>query len=382
MKINDKNSTDRVASLLPQFLEAGFAGNTQQLELLSLKAIRTLRGEYPQLTDSLGIMLAKFSVNNASLRWHNAEPPPVDSDAGLELLQVIPAGDAMEPILMPSVQGAVTRFLGERAEAERLIREGIFPPRSLLLKGPPGTGKTMLAKWLACKLNMPFVVLDLATSISSFLGKTGSNLRRSLDYARATPCLLLLDEFDSIAKRRDDATEIGELKRIVNVLLKELEDWPLKSVLVAATNHPDLLDPAIHRRFDVVFEMPMPGQMERESILLRSVGRFAESLKPAVVTALSQALDGCNCSEVDTLTQGAVRRHLIEGISLPQALVVTVLQRLPDLPTDEFGRLVRTLKEVAGLSVREIAELVGKGSSTIQYHLTKKDFKRKGVRHA
>jgi len=382
MKTNEKLSTDRVASLLPQFLEAGLAGNTQRLELLSLTAIRSLRGEYPQLTDNIGAMLAKFSVNGDSLRWHNAEPPPVDADAGLDLLRVIPASDAVEPILAPSVQGSVTRFLGERVEAERLIREGIFPPRSLLLKGPPGTGKTMLAKWLACKLGVPFVVLDLATSISSFLGKTGSNLRRSLDYARATPCLLLFDEFDSIAKRRDDATEIGELKRIVNVLLKELEDWPLKSVLVAATNHPDLLDSAIHRRFDVVIEMPMPGQMEREAILLRSVCRFAETLKPAVVTALAQALDGCNCSEVDTLAQGAVRRHLIEGVSLPQALVVTVLQRLPDLSADEVGRFVRTLKEGTGLSVREIAELVGKGSSTIQYYLTKKDRKRKGERHA
>lgn len=371
MKQKEKISTDRIGTFLTQFLEAGLSSNKQRLELLSLTAIRVLKKDYPQTCDDLGSLLSRFSVNVDSLRWHKAEPPPVDADAGLDLLRIIPADDALEPVLGPDIGNAVNRFICERGESEKLLREGIFPPRSLLLKGPPGTGKTMLAKWLAYKLGLSFVVLDLATSISSYLGKTGSNLRRSLDYARANPCLLLLDEFDSIAKRRDDSSEVGELKRIVNVLLKELEEWPLHSVLVAATNHANLLDPAIHRRFDVVLNIPMPDLREREAILLRGIGRFAGEMEPSFTSALAQALDGCNGSEVDTLARSAIRRHLVEKIPLEQAIVTAIIQRVPDLSKDEFARLALILKDCAGLSVRDIADLLGKGSSTIQYHLSK-----------
>ena len=222
MKALRISSTQSLGALLPQLVEAGLSGNRQRLELLSLTAIRTLKGEHPLVAAELGSLLSKFTANSASLRWHSAEPPPVDADAGLALLRVQPADNAPEPILEPTIHAIVARFLHERAEAERLLREGFAPPRTLLLKGQPGTGKTMLARWVAMQLKLPLVVLDLATSISSFLGKTGANLRRSLDYARATPCVLLLDEFDAIAKRRDDSTEVGELKRIVNVLLAEL----------------------------------------------------------------------------------------------------------------------------------------------------------------
>jgi len=98
--------------------------------------------------------------------------------------------------------------------------------------------------------------------MSSFLGKTGSNIRVVLDFARRQPCVLLLDEFDAITKRRDDSAEIGELKRLVTVLIQAIDEWPADGLLVAATNHPELLDPAIWRRFDRVVEFPLPTSSE------------------------------------------------------------------------------------------------------------------------
>ncbi len=364
--------TTSLSTLIPQLVEAGLSGNRHRLELLSLTAIRALKREHPEVADDIGLIISKFTANSASLRWHTAEPPPTDADAGLALVRVQPGDNALEPVLETNVHAIVGRFLRERLEAEALLREGFAPPRTLLLKGQPGTGKTMLARWLAVRLNLPLVVLDLATSISSFLGKTGANLRRSLDYARATPCVLLLDEFDAIAKRRDDATEVGELKRIVNVLLKELEEWPLHSVLVGATNHPELLDPAINRRFDIVLEIPLPGQAEREAILTRGSGRFADSLPDGFLTAIARILVGYSGSDLETLAQGVIRHHVVERVPLSFEFIRAVLQRMPILSKEDLGPLTKTLKETTSMSVREIGDLLGKSSSTIQYHLTKK----------
>lgn len=376
------NGTDRLLALFHDLAEAGLAGNSQRVELLALTAVRAMKGENPHFSEQLGALLAQCSTNHAAMRSQGVPPSPVDPDEGLSLLRMVPTQDAVAPVLNAGLFAVVTRFLNERSQSALLLREGLLPPRTLLVKGPPGTGKTMLSRWLARQLGLPLMALDLASSISSYLGKTGSNLRRSLDYARATPCLLLLDEFDAIAKRRDDTTEVGELKRIVNVLLKELEDWPLHSVLVAATNHPELLDPAIHRRFDVVIEIPLPDQSEREAILLRGVGHFSASLSPAFVSSLATVLDGSSGSDLDTAANGAVRRHVVEGLSLPQALVEAALKGGRAPTNAHLGILVRGLRDHSGLSVRDIAVLLGKGASTIQYHLTAGASKPRSRRNA
>jgi len=288
------------------------------------------------------------------------------------LLQIIQTDDAKEPVFTDQIRGSIERFINERHGLESLLREGITPPRSLLLEGKPGTGKTMLAKWMANRLNLPLVVLDLATSISSFLGKTGANLRRSLDYARATPCVLLLDEFDAIAKRRDDPTEVGELKRIVNVLLKELEDWPFHSVLVAATNHPELMDPAINRRFDVVVHLPLPSPGERQEIIQQSCSRFAPSTTSGFWAAMAQCLEGCSGSDLETLSQSLIRRHLLEKKELSALFVDEIISRPFSSTKMNAASLSKTLKEVAGCTVREIGQIIGKSPSAVQYQLTKK----------
>lgn len=370
-KIEKLSSPSAVAAKL---LDAGLRGDKRRLELVTLTVIRQLKNSEPELGEQLAKILNKHRMGGAT-RQLMVDPPPTDLESTLSLLKVeSDIEDASEPVLSQDISEQVVRFVRERQEADRLISKGFLPPASLLLCGPPGTGKTMLAHWIAKELNLKLATLDLATSISSLLGKTGANLRRILDYARATPTLLLLDEFDSVAKRRDDQSDIGELKRVVNVLLKELEDWPETSVLIAATNHPELLDPATFRRFDRVIDLALPGNGEIQKILQDSMGGFSGELKPALIEALAILAEGYSGARIFQLGQASVRRHIVGGESLECAL----LSEFGSLATKkmvpkERAALLRKIKDSLGdkISLRILADAFGLSISTIHYHLDK-----------
>jgi SpoVK/Ycf46/Vps4 family AAA+-type ATPase len=364
-----------VIKLLADIFAAGFDGNSKRLELLCLAAIKDTRTHAPEVATILSDLLSTRRSPFRSNKTVHLEAAPVDQDSSAPLVRVEKPERAPKPVFSPTIEKQLGRFFNEWKNSDALLSEGILPPRSLLLKGPPGTGKTMFAKWLAGELGLTLVTLDLATAISSYLGKTGMNLRRSLDYARANPCLLLLDEFDAVAKRRDDATEVGELKRIVNVLLKELENWPTHSLLIAATNHPELLDPAIARRFDRIFTMTLPEAAERASILQSSLGRFNADLNERLLKAICELLTGRSGSDLQTLGLAAVRRHIVEGERIESALI-SEMRPFFSIETKNaktMGKVICGLKKGAGraFTIREIAELTGLGPSTVHYHLQK-----------
>jgi SpoVK/Ycf46/Vps4 family AAA+-type ATPase len=128
-------------------------------------------------------------------------------------------------------QRALDQILSERRREEELFKQGLSPTRSIIFTGPPGVGKTLAARWVARELQRPLLTLDLSAVMSSFLGRTGANVRHVLDYAKTVNGVLLLDELDSIAKRRDDATDVRELKLLVTVLLQEIDDGPATGLL-------------------------------------------------------------------------------------------------------------------------------------------------------
>ena len=359
---------------IAKIAEAGLAGDRQRLELLLVSAIRTLKRDAPDLSKELGTVLSQYTSNSLGLRGLKNDALPTDRDEGLSLAQLERVEDSLAPIFADAVTKRIRQFLQERRESSRLVAEGFQPPGSVLLTGAPGTGKTVLARWFAQELNLPLVTLDLATSISSFLGKTGLNLRRILDYARDRECLLLLDEFDALAKRRDDSTELGELKRIVNVLLKELEDWPRHSVLVAATNHPELLDPAVRRRFHLVLSLPLPNAPERAAILSRAAGRFQAELPAKLLSACADVLSQVSGSDLENFMHASVRFHLATNVPLVKAVVGELHERWSDrFVGKNGGTLLRAIGSMSEnqYTVRELASIFNRSTSTVQHHLNK-----------
>jgi SpoVK/Ycf46/Vps4 family AAA+-type ATPase len=248
------------------------------------------------------------------------------------------------------------QVIEEHHLSDRLLHAGLNPTRAALLVGPPGVGKTLATRWISRELKLPLLVLDLSTVMSSFLGKTGGNLRRVLDYAKQAPCVLLLDELDAIAKRRDDQVEVGELKRLVTVLLQEIDEWPASSLLIAATNHSELLDPAIWRRFDVIVDFPIPDtDLLRSSVeqLLRD-----SNIDGAIINMLAMVLTGCSFSEAEREINTARRVSIVKSVALPEALLEVIVRRVASLGFDEKRKLAAELVSRNLISQRKASALL------------------------
>ena len=323
--------------------------------------VRKLAGRLGEADPEMAAVLTAELGRNPALRSAFA-PNPVDADSRLKLLrETWPVVLPFQPVWAPGVADALTHVVTEWQGAAKLREAGLSPTRSVLISGPPGVGKTLAASWLAMELNVPLFTLDLATVMNSFLGKTGQNLRLVLNHAMSTPSVLLLDEFDAIAKRRDDDSDVGELKRLVNVLLQAVDGWGGESLLVAATNHPDLLDPAVWRRFDlaVSIELPEPAMTAR---FLAGHGLAGRDLDYA-----QRLVDGASFAHVERWLRMARKESLLHGTPLLQAMVGAVARDRHNMPE---GKMSRDLKILAlhreGKSAREIGREVGVSHPTVQ----------------
>lgn len=184
---------------------------------------------------------------------------PVDSESRTVLADVVyPSENNIDVILSKENKDNLETFILSYKNADRLNSMGIGVSNTLLLYGPPGCGKTQCAYLIARELGLPLVIARLDSLISSYLGTTAKNIRALFDFAQKMPCVLFLDEFDAIAKARDDSNELGELKRVVNSLLQNVDAMSNDSLLIAATNHDKLLDSAVWRRFEYKLRIELP----------------------------------------------------------------------------------------------------------------------------
>ena len=349
---------------LVQIARLAMAGRPQDVQAYIRRLARRYQGELPALAAQLTELLQQAPTRQSPLRREATAPVPVDLESRLQLLRIEgnPALD-VEPVWDAGVKRALDQILSERKRDEELFKQGLLPTRSIIFTGPPGVGKTLAARWIARELHRPLLTLDLSAVMSSFLGRTGANVRHVLDYAKGVNGVLLLDELDSIAKRRDDTTDVGELKRLVTVLLQEIDDWPATGLLIAATNHADLLDPAVWRRFEMRVEFPMPT----DEAVRQAIETFLGSSKAPSVwkDVLAVTLRGLSFSDIERQVMLARRAAVTQDIPLEDALGHVVQSRVEPLPRRERGQIAMWLTE-AGISQRQVHELTGVSRDTIR----------------
>jgi len=338
----------------------GFGSGVRQL------ATRLVRAVPPGVADPESFRAQlheaiRQSTRSVSARFNpNDVPRDTEGSHPVALVDGIPDGSGL--ILPPETQSALSDVVEEYQKAELLTQAGVRPSRSILLSGPPGVGKTMTARWLAQEIGVPLVTMDLSTVVSSYLGSSGRNIKAVLDYAKSAPCVLLLDEFDAIAKKRDDDTDIGELKRVVNVVLLELDRWQEASLLVAATNHPQLLDSAVERRFDHHVTLELPGSRERSQIMADlSRGCALDERVMGVVVAVTEGHSG---SDLARLWNNARRRSVLRGTPAEQELLNEVAWG-PRAAGSVRDTLWLMLADRLGMSTRQIASRAGVSHPTV-----------------
>lgn len=353
------------AEWLVQLARLGLAGRRQDLLTYVRRVVRLLRETDAATADQLAELLRDAPTTASPLRGSAVATVPVDVDSRLNLVrQEWPVVLEFDPIWAQQVRQPLDQVLAERQRMDELRRAGITPTRSLLFTGAPGVGKTLAARWLALGLGWPLLTLDLSAVMSSFLGRTGNNVRHVLDYAKGTQCVLLLDELDAIAKRRDDAGEVGELKRLVTVLLQEIDDWPPAGLLIAATNHPDLLDPAVWRRFDSVVEFPLPDDTTVKRLVQAQLGQDG-AVAPEVVEALAILFRQQSPALITRELTRARREALVSDASLTSVLKQVVHAHCKELGRKERREVALALSK-CGISQRRVEQLMGMGRDTVR----------------
>ena len=297
---------------------------------------------------------------------------PRDKDSMLELYDIIHSNTSLSDVILPHKQiEVIHQIIDEQKYNEKLQKHHLPPSNRLLLCGPPGCGKTMTAFAIAHELNLPIAYVRIDGLVSSYLGQTNVNLRRIFASVKDKRIVLFLDEFDAIAKKRDDSHELGELKRVVTALLQNFDNMPTNVFLIAATNHEHLLDPAIWRRFNHVITIVNPEQEQRVELIERWLKQYDVPYEFSI-KKLAELTAGRSAAQIQELIMDAAKRYITyEKVIKLEDIIGLLIRQMTNNASgsgilDAAAELNRN-----GVSVRTIANAIGMNHTTLNYQLNK-----------
>ena len=286
---------------------------------------------------------------------------PVDTESRLALADEKRWSEKDVCLVMDeTTEEKVSEFVRFVKGADKLAAHGVGITPSLLAYGPPGCGKTELAKWLSAKLEVPLITARIDSLVSSYLGSTSKNLRSLFEHASGRPCVLFLDELDAVAKLRDDRHELGELKRVVVSLLQNIDALD-QTVLLGATNHEHLLDPAIWRRFAFKVKIGLPNEQTRVALFAKFLDNFSDQNSIRQCAAASDGLSGADIRQVADDSKRAAIMQDKQKVEQGDLMKRIVHRRVPNfadrsIPLGERVAMVRALSEEV-FSYRQLADI-------------------------
>ena len=251
-------------------------------------------------------------IDKAKSRRGTEQPIPIGRPRGdlADLLTVsYPKFRLGDMILEETLAQQIKRVVREQRHASEILSHGLSPRRKLLLVGPPGTGKTMSASVLAGELGFPLCQVRLDGLITKYMGETAAKLRQIFDATDHTRGVYFFDEFDAIGSQRGMANDVGEIRRVLNSFLLMIEQDNSHSLIIAATNHPGILDHALFRRFDDVLHYTLPGKEQTVALLKSRLGRA--TVKGISWQHLADLADGLSYADVSRAGEEALKYALI-----------------------------------------------------------------------
>lgn len=307
------------ADLLIDIVKAGAEGD-QELFRKALEALITEERskQHHILADRLAEHL---QINGKSFRPSRATGPAPSNEAKV-YYELRPRRRFSDLVLPPFVQQACTELVEEHHRVDLLRAHNLEPRNRVLLVGPPGNGKTSLAEALALELGNPMFIVRYESIIGSYLGETAVRLAKLFDLARTQRCVLFFDEFDVIGKERGDVHETGEIKRVVSSLLLQVDQLPSHVVVVTATNHSELLDRAVWRRFQLRLDLPAPDKGQRVAWFRMFEARSGLRLGCSH-DHLSRRLAGLSFAELEQFAQDIQRRYVLTMPSADMRKIVS-----------------------------------------------------------
>jgi len=304
------------ADLLLALVRSGAGGD----DLAFRRAAEALVAE--EESKKHGVLASQLADALTKRRPMSKVAPLARTDAAAGLLHEMEPGRRVTDLVLPPIARHTVNELVEEHHRRDLLRShGVEPRHRVLLVGPPGGGKTSLAEAIATELAVPLMSVRYEGLIGSFLGETASRLETLFAAVRIRPCVLFFDEFDAVAKERGDIHETGEIKRVVSSLLLQVDKLPSYVVVVAATNHAELLDRAVWRRMQLRIELPQPTRAAKIEWLSAWAQRTGVALGLAPKT-IAERLPSVSFAELEEFALDVQRRSILSGPE-PHAREVT-----------------------------------------------------------
>ena len=311
--------------LLVSLVRASVAGDKSAVRSAVETIIAEEKGRQHRI---LADRLTRALNTNGNGYAPNPAPKPTPAYRSRDFIMEITPRRCLDDMILSDIcREAVGQIIEEQQRSSLLRSHGLDPRHRILLIGPPGNGKTSLAEAIAEALAVPFFVVRYEAMIGSYLGETASRLKQIFDYVRTTPCILFFDEFDAVGKERGDIHETGEIKRVVTSLLMQIDDLPSYAVVIAATNHSELLDRAVWRRFQLRLHLPAPTEKD----LAEYFGRFLSSKqnRPSISGAtIARRLGAISYAEAEEFTLDTRRRDVMTMNERPLRKIIEELLRL------------------------------------------------------